>query len=170
MTFMTYLTILTILTFRYFAGMKRSHIIFLLLFTLFYSCKSKDQPSAKSENNIDATRNFIRSALDGKFNEARNYLLTDSINTNYMDVVERAYQNIDQRTKDGYRESSIRIHGVNPVNDSITIVIYSNSFKNDPDTLKVMRINNQWLVDLKYLYMHDLDTMMTTPVTKDSIP
>src|SRR5688500_16888078 len=83
-------------------------ILFLLFFTI--SCKEKDkQSSNKSENNIDAARNFIRAALDGKFNEARNYLLEDSVNVNYMDVAERSYLRADQSTKNGYRSSSIKI-------------------------------------------------------------
>lgn len=148
-----------------------NHFLFVCLFLVFtlLSCRDKERSTGKSENNIDAARNFIRAALDGKFNEARNYLLADSVNTNYLDVVERAYQNTDQSIKDGYRGSSIRIRSVNPVNDSVTIIIYSNSFKNDPDTLKVLRVNNRWLVDLKYLYTHHMDTTIKYPVSKDSL-
>ena len=42
---------------------------FLLLFSA--ACNNGDKESPKSENDIDAARNFIRSALDGKFNEAK---------------------------------------------------------------------------------------------------
>ena len=56
------------------------------------------------------------------------------------------------------------------MNDSTTILIYSNSFKNDHDTLKILRINSQWLVDFKYLYEHDSDTLMSKPIIKDSLP
>lgn len=139
-----------------------------LLFSL-YSCKSKENQQGQSENNVDAARNFIRAALDGKFNEARTYMLLDTSNTNYMDVAERSYQRAGQAIKDGYRTSNIHIHEVKPVNDSTSIVIYSNSFKNDHDTLKVLKINNQWLVDLKYLYEHDADTLVNKPVVNDTI-
>jgi Domain of unknown function (DUF4878) len=142
-------------------------------FSLFLisSCKSKDkQPDNKSENNIDAARNFIRSALDGKFTEARTFMLADSVNINYMDVAERSYQRADQTIKDGYRSSSINIVSVKePIKDSVTVVIYSNSFKNDPDTLKVVKTNGQWLVDFKYLYEHGTDTLQHTPVVNDTI-
>jgi len=47
------------------------------------------------------------------------------------------------------------------VNDSTSIVIYSNSFKNNPDTLKVIKTGGKWLVDFKYLYLHDADTINT---------
>jgi len=137
--------------------MKRYRFFFLLL--LFYSCNNKDTKTpAKSENDIDAAREFIRSALDGKFEQAKTYLLKDSSNMQYMDVAERSYEKIDPDTKNGYRSSSINIHNVTPVNDSTTIVIFSNSLKNDKDTLRIIKTKGQWLVDLKYLYEHNMDT------------
>jgi hypothetical protein len=148
--------------------MKRNNLFFLFLLFSFYACGDKDKKS-ESENNIDAARNFIRCALDGKFNEARTYLLSDSVNTNYMDVAERSYKKAEQDEKDGYRSSSINIHLVDPVNDSTTVIIYSNSFKKDHDTLKVLRVNGQWLVDLKYLYLHDADSIHIKPTSNDSL-
>jgi hypothetical protein len=152
--------------------MKKPFLLLLFCTPLIFSaCKDKEkQVNATSENNIDAARNFIRAALDGKFDEARRYMLQDSVNTNYMDVVERAHQNIPGEVKNGYRSSSINIVQVTePVKDSVTIVIYSNSFKNDPDTLKVIKSNGQWLVDLKYLYEHDADTIVHKPIINDSL-
>lgn len=141
----------------------------LFLFFLLPACKSHKESPGESENDIDAGRNFIRAALDGKFNEARTYLLSDSVNTNWMDVAERSYQKTDDDTKRGYRSSSINIHQVSPLNDSTTVVIYSNSFKNDHDTLKIIKEKGQWLVDLKYLYDHDTDTLQTNKMINDSL-
>ncbi len=148
--------------------MKRNYSIFLFLLFCLYACSNKKQ-SGKSENDIDAARNFIRAALDGKFNEARTFLLPDSVNINYLDVAERSYQKTDAEIKRDYRASSINIHQVTPVNDSTTVIIFSNSFKNDHDTLKIVRQTGQWLVDLKYLYQHDADTLLNKPMHKDSI-
>ncbi len=118
---------------------------------------------------MDAARNFIRAALDGKFDEARTYMLPDSVNINFMDVAERSYQNIDHSTKDSYRSSSIHFHNTMAVSDSVSIVVYSNSFKNDHDTLKVLKKGNDWLVDFKYLYEHGSDTLQDKPVAKDTL-
>jgi type IV secretory pathway component VirB8 len=150
--------------------MKRTNFFFLFLLFSFYACKSKDkQTTGKSENNIDAARNFIRAALDGKFDEARNYLITDSVNMQFLDAVERSYKNQPADTINAYRGASIYIHKVQPVNDSISIVIYSNSFKNNHDTLKVLKVSGQWLVDLKYLYEHDAGTLPHKTVPNDTI-
>jgi type IV secretory pathway component VirB8 len=152
--------------------MKKSFfLLFACCILILWACKDKNnQSNPASENNIDAARNFIRSALDGKFDEARRYMLTDSVNTNYLDVVERSHKNLAADIKNGYRASSINIIQVmEPTTDSVTVVIYSNSFKKDPDTLKVLKINGKWLVDLKYLYEHGGDSIMTTPIINDSL-
>jgi hypothetical protein len=145
--------------------------LFIFCSLFFAACNTEEKkPTTTSENNIDAARNFIRAALDGKFREARDFMLQDSINTNYMDVAERSYQNNDQQTKDGYKGSSIRIYSpVTDLNDSTTIVVYSNSFKNDKDTLRVVKKNNQWFVDLKYLYQHDADTLFNKKTNTDTL-
>lgn len=88
------------------------------LFLLATACNNAEEEKPKSENDIDAARNFIRSALDGKFNEAKTFLLADSSNTQFFDVYERNYQKVDPDTKRSYREATINIHNVNPVNDS----------------------------------------------------
>lgn len=142
-------------------------ILFLLFSAIVAgtACNSKKH-TATSENDIDAARNFIRAALDGKFDAARTYMLNDSVNANYIDVVERSFQNADAETRNGYRGASINVHQVSSLNDSTTVVIYSNSFKNDHDTLKVVKVNGQWLIDLKYLYEHDEDSI---PISKPAI-
>lgn len=142
------------------------------LFLLAAACTNGEQKAGeqKSENDIDAARNFIRAALDGKFNEAKTFLFADSTNLGYFDVNERNYQRINPDEKRSYREATINIHNVTPVNDSTTIVIYSNSYKNDHDTLRVLKKNNQWLVDLKYLFEHDGDSLINgKPVKKDTL-
>ena len=141
--------------------MKRKNHFFLILLFLFIACKNNEQDKpGKTESDIDAAREFIRAALNGKFEEARLYMLNDSANVQYMDVAERTYLRSNNETKSGYLRSSINIHKVEPVNDSTTIVIYSNSFKNDHDTIKVIRQAGKWLVDLKYLYEHPVDTTL----------
>lgn len=142
----------------------------LSVFILLNACKGKDKEEARSDNSADAARNFIRAALDGKFSEAADYMLQDSVNLNFLDVAERSYNKADQGVKDGYRGASIRFYDpLTPSNDSVSILVYANSFKNDPDTLKVVKVNNTWLVDLKYLYLHDSDTATHKMSTTDTL-
>lgn len=150
--------------------MKKITSLPLLLLLLSACGTATNEPVASSAaTNLNTANNFIRAALDGKFMDARSFMLQDSVNNNYMDIAERSYNNTDQTVKDGYKASSIRIHNVNEINDSLTIIIYSNSFKNDHDTLKVLKTNNQWLVDLKYLYEHDAANTDNPTVPKDTL-
>lgn len=140
---------------------KRAAQLFTLLFLLVItSCNEVEKKAPASENNIDAARNFIRAALDGKFNEARSFMLADSLNNNYLDVVSRAYENLDPSIKDSYKGSTIIIKNTNEINDSVSVIVYANSYKNDNDTLKVIRKDGQWLVDFKYLYLHDSENQV----------
>lgn len=132
-------------------------LLIVLFLTLSVACNKAQKNAPASENNIDAARNFIRAALDGKFNEARNFMLADSLNNNYLDVVGRSYENLDPSIKDSYKGSTIIIKNTNELNDSVSVIVYANSYKNDFDTLKVVRKDGQWLVDLKYLYLHDTE-------------
>jgi lipopolysaccharide export LptBFGC system permease protein LptF len=135
---------------------KGTNKLFLFAISLsIIACQQQQKKVTSSDNNIDAARNFVRAALDGKFREAKDFMVKDSLNINYLDVVERAYQNIDPSEKDSYKGASIRIINTTEVSDSVSIIIYENSYKNDPDTLKILKQNGEWLVDLKYLYQHD---------------
>ena len=143
----------------YFAIMKLSTIFtFLLLFTLMACNSNEDSKEPKSENDMDAARNFLDAALKGNYKQASNYMLQDSTNLGYLDVTQRSYQRLTPVEKDSLKNSSLRFYDTRQVNDSTTITIFSNSYKNDKDTLRILKKNGQWLVDLKYLFDHDMDT------------
>ena len=137
---------------------------------LLISCNNNGKkPIAVSDSNIDAARNFIRAALDGKFTDARRYMLDDSLNNYFMTLAERSYLKYDQETRTGYLNASIQFHKTIPVSDSVSVVIYSNSYKNDHDTLKVLKSGENWLIDLKYLFLHDSDTTLSGGNIKDTL-
>lgn len=135
----------------------RSVLICSFLFLQFF-CACKNSPDRSdttqtSENDVDAARNFIRLALDGKYDRAKEMLINDTLNYQFIDQAERYYkQRMDVSTRIAYRSASINIISVVPQNDSVTIVHYSNSFKKQKDSLKVVHINGQWKVDLKYSF------------------
>ena len=115
------------------------------------ACNEEEKKEAPvSENYVDAARNFIRASLDRKWDEARKFMLQDSANVERMNIIEDSYRDENREERRGYREASITTYDSRMVNDSISIVQYSNSYKNKRDSLKVVRVNGQWLVDLKY--------------------
>ena len=131
-----------------------------------YACNNEDRQSAKSENDVDAARNFIQAALNGDYQKARTYMLPDPINQERMDAIERVSLPADE--KKGLAGASINIHNVSKINDTATIVIYSNSFRNDWDTLRVIRQKGEWLVDFNYYFTHGADSTTALPVLNDS--
>jgi type IV secretory pathway component VirB8 len=126
----------------------------ILLLSIFSSCTGNDSGSSTgAENDVDAARNFIRAALDGQYNDAKSMIVADSVNLQYLDAFASNYrERMSGDDKRGYRESSITIHNVRQVNDSVTVINYSNSYKKTQDSIKVVLDNNNWLVDLKYSF------------------
>jgi len=142
----------------------------LLMFIL--SCNNSDKPAEekRSVTDIDAARNFLEAALKGDFKDASNYMLQDSTNTGYLFYTEEKYKPQTPEEKRELKEASL--HFYEPTrrpNDSTTILIFSNSYKNDKDTLKIVRQQGTWLVDLKYLFLHDMDTTFTNNQMKPSV-
>ena len=131
----------------------------LLLFVLCIACNNDKETASTpaSENEIDAARNFIRAALDGKWQEARNYMIQDSVNNQLLDTFEERYQkSMSSEDKRGYREANITTYDPRKLSDSVIIVNYSNTYMNKKDSLKVVQVNGFWLIDLKYSYFPSL--------------
>ena len=139
---------------------------FLLLF--IYGCNSNDEKATADSDALNAGRNFIRAALDGNFARARSFVLPDSVNMEWFGIYERSYnERMKPEDKKGYKEASINVHEVKDLNDSTTLLIYSNSyFKNDTHQLRIVRVNSQWLIDLKSYLENRGDTTIHT----DTVP
>jgi len=120
--------------------------------SLLCACNNSEQSvSNQPENDLDAARTFIRNALDGKFEQAKQLMVKDSTNDQTMDVIERNYERMSEADRVGYRNASIQIHNTKTIGDT-TLVTYSNSYKNQNQNLKLVKLNGQWLVDLKYTF------------------
>jgi hypothetical protein len=137
--------------------MKKISVVVLSLF-IFCACNNSDRATAgEPENDLDAARTFIKNALEGRFDQARQIMLRDSTNDQTMDVIERNYEHMPQSDRIGYRNATIQIYNTRELSDSLRVVTYSNSFKNQKDSLKLVRINDQWLVDLKFTFQQPSD-------------
>lgn len=153
----------------------RSHrrLLTLLLFVLLVAgCKENSTTiPEKASSDIDAGRKFVRAALDGKFDEAQQLLLADSLNLNYLEIAERSYEKLSVADKESYKGASIIIHESRSLDDSTSLLVFSNTFKNDTDTLRVIRKEGQWVVDLAYLFTHTAKgTQATKTPQRDTLP
>ena len=131
--------------------MKHSAIILLLLLTI--GCKEGSY--SRAEDAQDAGREFIRASLDGNYQKALFYLYRDSSDTNVMllDKQKTNYNQLPEEQKVNYKEASIRAISIEPLNDSVVNYTYTNSYKpQDTTTIKIIRVNDEWLIDLKDIH------------------
>ena len=128
------------------------YFFLLLVVCALVSCNNDQQNTdiPVSENEVDAARNFIRAALDGKWNEAKDLVIQDSTNVQLIETAQEQYMHKNREEKRNYREANPILYDSRKVNDSITIVNYANSYMKKRDSLKVVRVNGKWMIDLKY--------------------
>jgi hypothetical protein len=125
----------------------------LLTAQLFFACNSNDQKKT-SENDVDAVRNFLDAALDGKWNDAKSFLLQDSTNLWLLERAEGKYNRLPNSEKVSYMDAHPILYDKRKINDSAFVVQYSNTYTQRRDSLKVVKVGGQWLVDFKYSFFH----------------
>jgi hypothetical protein len=128
--------------------MKKISLVFLFLAAI--SCESNTN-FKKAENAQDAGREFIRASLDGDYDKARFYLYDDTTNRFLFNRWKLDYNRLSEDEKRKYKDADIVVLTINSENDSVWTYKYFNSYKKDTTTIKVLRINGDWLVDLKEL-------------------
>ena len=107
----------------------------------------------KAEDAQDAGREFIRASLDGDLNKAKFYLLKDSANLYLLEKWKTdLYDKFNSEERRSYREASILPVRISNENDSTVLYVFTNSYKKDTTSIKVIRKNNEWLVDLKDIH------------------
>ena len=118
---------------------------------LLFSCNNNRQETPKTDTDVAIA--FIRDILDNKPDNAEQYLLKDETNKGYFQSFREQYRRKDKAELDKYKASEIIINEISNVTDSVSIINYSNTYKRDlKNKLKLIRINGQWLIDLKYTF------------------
>ena len=123
-------------------------VYFVLVLTFSVACNNAKEPTAA--NALDAGRIFIRASLDGDFTAAENVLLNDEENVQLFDRYKMYYRNLPEDKKQNYKKSSYEINKYLDVNDSVTIINYSNSFMKKPMEIKLVKKEKKWMIDFKY--------------------
>ena len=123
--------------------------IFIFCFLFFLLACNAGKTFNKAEDAQDAGRQFIRASLDGDYEKARFYLLGDSVNLLLISKWQQGFDRMDRDTRQQYREASILPINIRTINDSVTIYSFTNSFRRDTTTVRIVRVQGEWLVDLK---------------------
>ena len=126
-----------------------------MLAAVVVSCNSKTKKEPVTDTEVATT--FVRDLLDNDFKEAEKYLLKDDINMQIFERFKKQYSGKDKAILEKYKQADIIVNETSYVTDSVYIFNYSNSYsRTDKTILKLVRINNKWLVDLKYTFSGNL--------------
>ncbi|MEO6546759.1 MAG: hypothetical protein ABIN94_02120 [Ferruginibacter sp.] len=133
--------------------MKWKFLLAIFWTILLSSCNQKKMP----DTDIEVARAFITDILENNFKEAETFVLKEETNKQYFDLFKKEYESKSKEELNNYRSADIIINEISPLSDSVSIVNYSNSFKRDKSNkLKMVRVDGQWLVDLKYTFSGNL--------------
>ena len=134
--------------------------IFIILFTccIISSGCTGNVDYQKPDDPLEAGREFIRFALDGDMRKAKVFILPDGANERLFENIEKKYAAESHAEKDNSKDASIIINKSQSLNDSTTIINYSNSFKRENSEIKLVKINGEWWVDFKYTFTGNTET------------
>lgn len=130
--------------------MKRAFIILTVITILATACSNN--ATVDKSDPLTSGRGFIEASLKGDYKIAEKYLLKDSTNLEYFNGLKDFNSKLDAETRRGYSEANIIIDSSIAKSDSVNIIYYTNSFKNKPSKLKLVKQKNDWLVDFKYTF------------------
>ena len=130
--------------------MQRILLLLILLVIILSSCDR--QGSNPSTDPLETGREFIDASLKGNYEEAKRYVLPDSVNIEYFNGLVKFNDRLSRDEKEGYKNANIIINSAENVSDSVMIINYSNTFKNTPSKIKLVKINKEWRVDFKYTF------------------
>jgi len=129
----------------------------ILLYILVIAVMGCSEKQSRPDDALGTARTFIRSSLDGDYDQAKLLMLQDSINLYELDQLSDRYnKQLTREEKEGYKNASIIIHSVDQVNDSVVVINYSNSYKEKKMPVKVILKDGVWQVDLNYTFSGNL--------------
>ena len=121
----------------------------MAFFLILSSCSATIDKS----DPLTSGRGFIEASLKGDYKTAQNYLLDDSTNIQYFDLLKDFANKMSPENRRGYAEANIIIDSSIAASDSINIIYFTNSFKRKPSKIKMVKKNKDWLVDFKYTFI-----------------
>ncbi|HXB94566.1 MAG TPA: hypothetical protein VNU70_05385 [Puia sp.] len=127
--------------------------LFIPLVLLLSACNGPNSYK-KAQDPEEAGSEFIRAALDGNYEKASFYLYADSTNKVMFAKWKKDYDRMSAEERQKYQDASIRPIEIKKVNDSVSTYTYTNSYKNDTTTIRIIRSNGDWMVDLEEILYH----------------
>lgn len=134
--------------------MKRTLFLVMIGCMALTSCNTEKKIT---NTDIEVARGFIKDILENNFKDAETFVLKEETNQQYFELFKKEFESKSKAELENYKNADIIINEISPVNDSVSIINYSNTFKKDKSNkLKMVRIKGQWMVDLKYTFSGNL--------------
>lgn len=115
---------------------------------LFFSCSSSGDSLPATD--LEAAKQFVDNIWHSDFKKAEKLLLNDEANKQTFDGFRAYYNRLPKEELDKYKNATLVLNSVTPLNDSVSVVNFSPDFnKTKKDELKIVRTNGQWYIDLK---------------------
>jgi hypothetical protein len=127
----------------------KNKIIMVMAATFIIAACNNSADVDKSDP-LESGRGFIEASLKGDYVKAEEYILPDSTNMEYLHILRDFNSKRTPEERENYRDANIIIDSTQTLSDSVTIITYSNTYKKVPQKLKMIKHNNDWLVDFKF--------------------
>jgi len=131
--------------------MKRALILFGVFTMSMAACNNST--NVDKSDPLESGRGFIEASLKGDYVKAQKYMLPDSTNMEYLEGLKTFNGKMNPEDRRGYSDANIIIDSSISKSDSVDIIYYTNSYKNKPSKIKLVKKNNDWLVDFKYTFI-----------------
>ncbi len=124
--------------------------IFSLTLVILFVCSCDNNKHEGPTTALDTGREFIRASLDGDFPAAEKLILPGDENLQLFQSYKLYYERLPEEKKQRYKDADYKINKFIDLNDSASIINYSNDYMNKPMEIKLVRQNKEWKVDFKY--------------------
>lgn len=135
--------------------MKMKLFIAIFAFGLVASCNDKKKHPT---TDIDVARAFIKDILENNYKDAQTFVLNEDMNNQYFDLSKKEFESKSKEELKLYKDADIIVNEIKNLNDSVTVVNFSNTYKrNIKNEVKVVKVNGEWFVDLKHTFQQVLN-------------
>jgi hypothetical protein len=130
--------------------MKSINILFFIAWMIFSACNSKTEK--RPDTAMDTGRAFIKSSMIGDFKMAETLVYQDAENLSLFNAFKTFYNRMPDDKKQHYQKASYEINEFKELNDSTTLINYSNDYMKKPMEIKLIKVKQVWYVDFKHNY------------------
>lgn len=132
------------------------HIFYSLCCAILLFACAEPEGFRQPEDPLDTGREFVRAVLNGDYKKATLYLNNDPEDQELFNRYVKYQKKQPTKEKLFLKSASIIINEVEHVNDSTSIINFSNSHTMTPMNLKIIKSDKSWKVDFSYTFSENI--------------